>query len=220
MTDRKHRLEPRKQPIQRRSRATVDELLLAAAQVFEALGYAAATTNRIAQRAGSSIGTLYQYFPSKEAIAVALLERHLAETDQWLQQWAAGVQPGQQNLRRALQDYVSGMLDIHSARPRLQHILLEEIPLPERVHLTLIEAERRAATTMGAVLAAYPGIHRSRLERAGFLLVQTVESLSHRFAAHPDGQLVSREGFLEDLVTMLEAYLTCPASRLAPTAPS
>ncbi len=60
----------------------MDELLAAAAQIFEAHGYASGTTNRIAKRAGVSIGTLYQYFPSKEAIAVALLERHIAETDQ------------------------------------------------------------------------------------------------------------------------------------------
>jgi AcrR family transcriptional regulator len=197
----------------------VDELLLAAAQVFEVLGYAA-TTNRIAQRAGVSIGTLYQYFPSKEAVAVALLERHLTETEQRLQLWVAGVVPGHQTLRQALQDYVAGMLDIHSARPRLQHILLEEIPLPERVHLSLIDAERRAAATVATLLASYPEIHRARLERAGYLLVQTVESLTHRFAAHPVGQLVSREGFLEDLVTMLEAYLTCPPSRVARAARS
>ena len=59
-------LEPRKPPIQRRSRQTVEELLQAAAQVFEELGYAAATTNRIADRAGVSIGTLYQYFPNRD----------------------------------------------------------------------------------------------------------------------------------------------------------
>jgi AcrR family transcriptional regulator len=208
MPDRRTRLEPRKEPVQKRSRATVDELLLAAAQVFEALGYAAATTNRIAQRAGVSIGTLYQYFPSKEAVAVALLERHLAETDQRLQQWVEGVVPARQTLRGALHDYVAGMLDMHSGRPRLQHILLEEIPLPERVHLTLIDAERRAAVTVAGVLEAYPEIRRAHLEQAAFLLVQTVESLTHRFAAHPAQQMVSRERFVNELVTMLEAYLT------------
>ena len=78
MNARKQHLEPRKLPVQQRSRATVEEILSAAAQVFEARGYAAGTTNRIAERAGVSIGTLYQYFPSKEAIAVALLETYLS----------------------------------------------------------------------------------------------------------------------------------------------
>src|SRR5271154_4150665 len=73
------RLQPRKLPRQPRSEATVDAILLAAAQVFERHGYAAGTTNRIAERAGVSIGTLYQYFPNKDAILVALARDHLAE---------------------------------------------------------------------------------------------------------------------------------------------
>ena len=71
---------PRKTPIQRRSKATVEAILTAAAQVFETRGYAAGTTNRIAESAGVSIGTLYQYFSSKEALAVALAEQHIEET--------------------------------------------------------------------------------------------------------------------------------------------
>ena len=51
MTAHRQRLEPRKKPAQKRSRATVDEILSAAAQVFEAHGYAAGTTNRVAERA-------------------------------------------------------------------------------------------------------------------------------------------------------------------------
>src|ERR1700727_158166 len=73
------RLTPRKAAKQARAQATVDAIVEAAAQVFESLGYAAATTNRIAERAGVSIGSLYQYFPNKDAILVALARRHLAE---------------------------------------------------------------------------------------------------------------------------------------------
>jgi AcrR family transcriptional regulator len=61
------RLSPRARPSQARSRDTVEALLQAAAQVFECHGYAAGTTNRIAERAGVSIGSLYQYFPNKDA---------------------------------------------------------------------------------------------------------------------------------------------------------
>jgi AcrR family transcriptional regulator len=187
----------------------VDELLSAAAQVFEAHGYAAGTTNRIARRAGVSIGTLYQYFPSKEAIAVALLEQHVADTDRRLHEWVGHMVAEQHGLRAALHDYVTGMLEMHSGRPRLQHILLEETPLPERVHRTLLEAERRAAKTVAGLLHVYPEIRHARLDQAGFLVVQTVESLTHRFAAHPDEQFITRAGFADEVVTMLVAYLTC-----------
>jgi AcrR family transcriptional regulator len=74
------RLVPRKLPKQERSEATVESILDAAAQVFERHGYAAGTTSRIAERAGVSIGSLYQYFPNKDAILVALVHRHLAES--------------------------------------------------------------------------------------------------------------------------------------------
>jgi len=209
MTAREQRLEPRKPPVQKRSKATVDVILSAAAQVFEAHGYAAGTTNRIAERAGVSIGTLYQYFPSKEAIAVALLERHVADTDHRLHEWVGHMVAEQHGLRPALHDYVTGMLDMHSGRPRLQHILLEETPLPERVHQALLEAERRAAKIVAGLLRVYPEIRRTHLEQAGFLVVQTVESLTHRFAAHPDEQFITRTGFADEVVTMLVAYLTC-----------
>jgi AcrR family transcriptional regulator len=209
MTARKKRLEPRKPPIQKRSRATVDELLLAATQVFETHGYAAGTTNRIAERAGVSIGTLYQYFPSKEAIAVSLLERHIADTDQRLHEWVGHMIAERHGLRAALHDYVTGMMETHSGRPRLQHILLEDTPLPDRVHQAVLDAERAAANTVAGLLRSYSEVRHAHLEQAGFVVVQTVESLTHRFAAHPDQQIISRAGFVNELVTMLEAYLSC-----------
>lgn len=208
MAVREHQLEPRKQPAQRRSRATVDALLAAAAQVFELHGYAAGTTNRIAEKAGVSIGTLYQYFPSKEALAVALLERHIAETDRRLREWVGHMVAEQHDLRAALHDYVSGMLEIHSTRPRLQHILLEETPLPERVHRALLESERRAAETMAGLLRTYPETPQGHPEQAGYVVIQTVESLTHRFAAHPDEQFVARTVFVDEVARMLFAYLT------------
>ena len=208
MTGRKQRLEARKPPIQHRAKATVDEILLGAAQVFEACGYAAGTTNRIAKRAGVSIGTLYQYFPSKEALAVALVERHVDDTDRRLHEWVGHICSEEHGLHEALRDYVTGMVELHSRQPRLQHILLEETPLPERVHDALLDAERRAAKTMTELLQVYSEIPHTHLEPAGYLVVQTVESLTHRFAAHPNEQVVSRELFIDELVVMLEAYLS------------
>jgi AcrR family transcriptional regulator len=66
----------RKKPRQQRSQATVDALLKATAQLLEERGYARLTTNHIARRAGVSIGSLYQYFPGKDALCHALAERH------------------------------------------------------------------------------------------------------------------------------------------------
>ena len=69
--------EPRKRPLQRRSAETVDRILTAAARIFDERGYRDTTTNHVAEEAGVSIGSLYQYFPNKDALLVALAERHI-----------------------------------------------------------------------------------------------------------------------------------------------
>lgn len=68
----------RRSPMQARAAATVDAILQAGLQLLEADGAAALTTNRIAQRAGVSIGTLYQYFDGKQDILAALADRRAA----------------------------------------------------------------------------------------------------------------------------------------------
>jgi AcrR family transcriptional regulator len=70
-------LEPRKQPVQARSEATVSALCEASIQVLLAFGYRRLTTTRVAERAGVSVGTLYQYFPNREALIASVIERYL-----------------------------------------------------------------------------------------------------------------------------------------------
>src|SRR5690606_5576054 len=67
---------PRRVPLQPRARVTRDVMLVAAERVLARLGAAGLTTNHVAEVAGVSIGTLYQYFPNKQAIVAALIERN------------------------------------------------------------------------------------------------------------------------------------------------
>lgn len=202
-----HRLEPRKPPIQRRSKATVEALLEAAAQVFEANGYGGGTTNRIADCAGVSIGTLYQYFPSKEALAVALLERHIDETQRKMREWVGHIVTERHTLRDAIEDYIGGMLGVHVERPRLQHILLEETPLPVHVHRLLLEAEHQLARTMAGLLRTYPEVRHGNPEHAAYVVIHTIEALTHRFAAHPEDTAISQDALRCELLILIERYL-------------
>lgn len=70
-------LEPRKSPVQARSAASVEAILMATIQVLLKLGKDRLTTTRVAARAGVSVGTLYQYFPNKRALLRAALQRHM-----------------------------------------------------------------------------------------------------------------------------------------------
>ncbi len=72
-------LTPRKRPIQARSEATVAAMLDASIHVRLAVGYRKLTTTLVAERAGVSVGSLYQYFPNRQALLAAVVERHLDE---------------------------------------------------------------------------------------------------------------------------------------------
>ncbi len=80
--------KPRKKPRQARSQATVDAIFEATIQVLLKDGLPRLTTIRVAERAGASVGTLYQYYPHKEALLFAVLQRHLANVEQAITQAA------------------------------------------------------------------------------------------------------------------------------------
>lgn len=124
------RLSPRKQPRQERARETVEAILEAAAQVFERHGYAAGTTNRIAERAGISIGSLYQYFPGKDAILLAIVERHVDEGARAMTPLLDGLLAEAPPLRDGLRRVVEAMVALHRDRPALHRVLFEEAPRP------------------------------------------------------------------------------------------
>jgi AcrR family transcriptional regulator len=71
--------EPRKTPVQARATVSLESILEATLQVLLDVGQARLTTTRVAERAGVSVGTLYQYFPNKSALLKTVMERHLAE---------------------------------------------------------------------------------------------------------------------------------------------
>jgi len=71
-------LNPRKRPVQARSGVTVAAILEATIQVLLSHGAERLTTTRVAERAGVSVGTLYQYYSNKRSLLFAVLERHLA----------------------------------------------------------------------------------------------------------------------------------------------
>ncbi len=99
-------LHPRKRPVQARSEATVHAIFEASIQVLLSVGYRKLTTSRVAERAGVSVGTLYQYFPNRQSLIGAVLERYPAG-DVRLDQEAH-----RQSLqRRPLDETAAGLVD-------------------------------------------------------------------------------------------------------------
>lgn len=203
---RRDQLRPRKRPVQARSQRTVDAVLEAAAQVFARRGYAGATTNHIAARAGVSIGSLYEYFPSKDALLVALMEAHLQEGESVLQRAAgeiARLQPT--TLTETVRHVVRAMVELHARDRELHRVLFEEARLPRRIHQLLAGIEARAIERVGVLLAAH-GVVVPNPARAAVVVVHTVEALTHRLVLHGGSEL--DDAYIEEIVRLVVRYLT------------
>ena len=200
-------LKPRRKPTQERSRETVEAILEAAAQVFERHGYAAGTTNRIAERAGVSIGSLYQYFPNKDAIVVELMRRHLDELEEiaWpaLRQLAADRTP----LRDGLTAIVVGSVAQHEQAPGLHRVLTEEAPQPPEIRTRVRAFFDHSTGLLADYLRACPGASRFDPGLAARMVFQVVDDVTHGAVIHRrEGE--EAEVYARETVTMLERYLT------------
>ena len=119
-------IRKRRRPKQRRARQTVEAVLDAVVRVLKREGFRAVTTNRIAEVAGVSIGSVYQYFPDKQAIFVALHRRHIDQIDRMVQ--SKLVEHSASSLDELMQAMIEGMIDAHTSDPELYELLATEVP--------------------------------------------------------------------------------------------
>ncbi len=193
----------RKQPKQSRSKATVDAIVQAAAQVLIEDGYDRASTNRIAKVAGVSIGSLYQYFPNKEAVLIAVAERHADEMLALLGQTMVDL--GAAPIPVAVRTYVQAMIRVHEVDPELHQALVQ---LVIRHGLERFEETDRRAIAM---ITAY--LHQRRDEilpedpaAAAWVLVHLVESLTHVHALKRPVE-IDADTLIDEITAVVVRYL-------------
>ena len=174
--------------------------------VFGEHGYAAGTTNRIAERAGLSIGSLYQYFPNKDAILVQLMRDHVEAGIGEIARRLADVE----RLPEALEDRVALFVDAamanHAGNPQLHRVLFEESPVPPDLRAELDRAEAWAVDVVASMLADEPSVRVDDLRLAAYVVVTTIESLTHRYLAGGD-RYGSPDEFAGQVVAMVVGYL-------------
>ena len=192
---RKPLTDARKQASQKRSRATVDALIEATAHILVKEGFDKASTTRIAEEAGVSIGSLYQYFPSKEALVGAVMDRHQQE----LLQVVRGVLPQVAALpmQQALRKLVSVGIEAHRVDPKLHRVLAEQIPRTGR--LRNIEGFNREnyALFRTWLEGRREEIRAVDLDVAAFVCVTSIEAVTHRAVLHHS------ETFAQDAIEVL-----------------
>lgn len=169
--------KPRKAPRQARAKATVEAILEATAHILVDEGVERLSTNRVAQVAGVSIGSLYQYFPNKEALVLALLERHVSKMLGLLSKHATELIGAP--MEEAVEAYVRVVLQTHQIAPRLHHVLTLQALDLDMSALAAWEAQARKMV-QGYLETRRDDIVPDDLEMAAFVLVHSVEAVVHR----------------------------------------
>jgi AcrR family transcriptional regulator len=194
---------PRKQPVQTRSGVTFDAILEATIQVLLEVGYPKLTTTRVAQRAGVSVGTLYQYFPNRQVLIAATIERHLETLAVMVEEDCARL------AGFPLHTMVAGLVDV-LIRTKLERADLSralQSPLADIGGAPLVRrAADRVVEIVGQLLESCADIHFENTSRVAFFVVTSVRAVLQAALVDP-----AREHHLEgvrgDLAAMVEGYL-------------
>lgn len=187
-------------PRRQRGQARVEALLAAAAQVFADKGFDAATMTEIAQRAQSAVGSLYQFFPTKESIAQQLLQQQVQALRLQFDAMRAA-SPGW-DLAQLSVKLCGALVRFRAAHPSFARL----IETPGAPQALALEVRREVRAQVAAVLAPHaPGLPPARLETAALLTQQLMKAaVQFQAEALPPARL--RQA-MNGLTQMLELYL-------------
>jgi AcrR family transcriptional regulator len=193
----------RRQPTQRRAQETIEAILGAVIGLLKRSGGPAVTTNSIAETAGVSIGSVYQYFPNKQAIFIALHERHIHQVDQVLRRKISESEG--ETLDRLVASLLDGMIEVHTSDPELAGLLDSEVPhraaadgatreFSIRLHDPFRKALAPHAECLGGAV---------KLDFRAFLLGNMLEALGHAVALRRPHAMSLRSAKIEAVKAIL-----------------
>jgi AcrR family transcriptional regulator len=195
---------PRKRPRQHRSKETVETILAATARILIKQGFDGLTTNAVALAAGVSIGSLYQYFPNKQALVAALIERRL--DDKNARTLAELARVAHEPFPVAVRTMIRMTIDNYAQSPELSRVLIEQVPRVGRM-ARIQELHQSTLTMVSALLTA----RKSELavrdpEMAAFVLVSAIEAIAQRATLfHP--KRLEDPALIEEATAMVTRYL-------------
>ena len=200
-------LSPRKAPRQSRSQATVTAILDATARILLESGFAAASTNAVAERAGVSVGSLYQYFPNKDALIAALHARHGDQMMRVIQR--ALMKAMDATLDDALAGLIEATVEAHRVDADLHRVLEQQLGGHDHD-----EMHDKYVGVMEERFVVLLARHRDEisvpdLKLAAFMLMSASHALIHAVVLQrPRG--ISLKGGTQEIIRMMKAYLTSP----------
>lgn len=200
--------KPRKTPRQARSAATVDAISKAAIQVLLAEGGHRLTTTRVAERAGVSVGTMYQYFPHKQALLYSVVQRHMTEYVEAFE--AACLQHRSQSIAAMTEGIVNAFVDSKIRQPDVSRALYRIAAELDTDELR-IGMSRRLQDACSALLASATDTRFDDLPDVSFTLLTAMNGTMRAFFEL--GGQTPRVGMLrKQLLTLCRGYLVDAAS--------
>jgi AcrR family transcriptional regulator len=193
----------RRKPSQERAQITVEAMLDAVIKLLKRGGVSSITTNRIAETAGVSIGSVYQYFPNKRAIFIALHDRHIRQVDRVMERRMA--ESAEATLEELIASWIDGMIEAHTVDPELSGLLQAEVP--HRAHGTRDFSVRHHGAFRAALASHARELgDRIDLDMGAFLVSNMVDGLGHAIVLRrPLGSSLSRAR--AELLRAILAYL-------------
>ena len=197
------------QPRQSRSRVTVEALVEATAIVLKRRGYEGTTTiNRVAAVAGVNIASLYQYFPSKEALVAAVIDRHLERIARAVGEALQAV--ANANLSASIQAAVRAHLALHAGDAALHRLLLSQVPRLERTDPT-IALRKQVIQWVQSILPRYAAQLREHdWERAAFIAVHSIDGLTQA-AILERPEYLGDAAYADEVASVVLRYLVVDA---------
>jgi AcrR family transcriptional regulator len=198
------KIAPRRAPKQERGQQRVGRILDAAAQEFARAGYEAATTNAIARRARTSVGSLYQFFPNKEAILYALADRYLAEL-RAVHERVLGAQANRLPLAVFYDRLVEGIAEYHRSQPGFRTLFYGSTTsqhlaaAARQLHQECIGRAERA------IAARLPALPPEEVRLYAAINVEVIKSLLPLAEA---GDEASRARLLAEIKKLLLTYMS------------
>lgn len=202
---RSNNITPRKLPRQERSVVTVEAIFEAASQVFSENGYDV-TTDKIAERAGVSIGTLYQYFPNKDAVLFGLWKRHAIEAEAMVDRFMDVFLKNHDKDDGMIRLIVDYMIALHQENPGQHRLFSDEMPRPPSIIEHIKAFEEKCIRSLEILLESAGDVRLKNLAVSARIIYQTLEGVIHHYILY-NSESMDQEEFSQELCDMLNRYI-------------
>lgn len=199
------KLSPRKLGQQFRAQETIDVILEATSELLKEKGFKSVSTNKIVEKAGVSIGTLYQYFPSKESVLSFLLQKQFNKTTDEFLKHLDQIDLKNKTLKQGIEEILSTLFKHYDVKGPIYKELLFSVISLESLKFTLQNDERVSKALLEKMKTFESEIKVENLEKAIFVIIYSLKGV--HFGNLFSGKGFSRSEMAKEMTNLIYSYL-------------